>query len=49
MTSAAFDLATIGAGLSFAAALDELAQTLDTSTSAVVSAPPGTGNTTWNL
>lgn len=46
MTSAAFDLATIGAGLSFAAALDELAQTLDTSTSAVVSAPPGTGKTT---
>ncbi|MBP5800666.1 ATP-dependent helicase HrpB [Microbacterium maritypicum] len=46
MTSAAFDLAAIGAGLSFAAALDELAQTLDTSTSAVVSAPPGTGKTT---
>lgn len=46
MTSAAFDLATIGAGLSFAAALDELTQTLDTSTSAVVSAPPGTGKTT---
>lgn len=46
MTSVAFDLATIGAGLSFAAALDELAQTLDTNTSAVVSAPPGTGKTT---
>lgn len=46
MTSAAFDLAAIGAGLSFAAALDELSTTLDTSTSAVVSAPPGTGKTT---
>jgi ATP-dependent helicase HrpB len=46
MTSAAFDLAAIGAGLSFAAAVDELATTLDTSTSAVVSAPPGTGKTT---
>ena len=46
MTSAAFDLAAIGAGLSFAAALDELTRTLDTSTSAVVSAPPGTGKTT---
>jgi ATP-dependent helicase HrpB len=46
MTPAAFDLATIGAGLSFAAAIDELASTLDTSTSAVVSAPPGTGKTT---
>ncbi|WP_136054081.1 ATP-dependent helicase HrpB [Microbacterium sp. K24] len=46
MTSAAFDLATIGAGLSFAAAVAELSTTLDTSTSTVVSAPPGTGKTT---
>lgn len=46
MTSAAFDLAAIGAGLSFAAAVDELSATLDTRTSAVVSAPPGTGKTT---
>ena len=46
MTPADFDLATIGAGLSFAAAVDALSATLDTSTSAVVSAPPGTGKTT---
>jgi ATP-dependent helicase HrpB len=46
MTPAAFDLATIGAGLSFAGAIDELSTTLDRSTSAVVSAPPGTGKTT---
>ncbi|WP_091230185.1 ATP-dependent helicase HrpB [Microbacterium sp. 3J1] len=46
MTSAAFDLAAIGAGLSFAAALDELSTALDASTTAVVSAPPGTGKTT---
>lgn len=46
MTSAAFDLAAIGAGLSFAAALDELSSALDMSTSAVVTAPPGTGKTT---
>lgn len=42
----AFDLATIGAGLSFAAALDELSTALDESGSVVVSAPPGTGKTT---
>ncbi|GAA1236269.1 ATP-dependent helicase HrpB [Microbacterium phyllosphaerae] len=42
----AFDLATIGAGLSFAAALDELSGALDASRSVVVSAPPGTGKTT---
>ncbi|WP_417506928.1 helicase-related protein, partial [Microbacterium sp.] len=46
MTSAAFDLAAIGAGLSFAAALDELSSALDTSGSVVVTAPPGTGKTT---
>ncbi len=46
MTAAAFDLAAIGAGLSFAAAVDDLAAALDTSASVVVSAPPGTGKTT---
>ncbi|SJN36397.1 ATP-dependent helicase HrpB [Microbacterium esteraromaticum] len=46
MTRAAFDLARIGDGLSFADALDELATALDSSTSAIVSAPPGTGKTT---
>ncbi|MBO0982021.1 ATP-dependent helicase HrpB [Microbacterium sp. SD291] len=46
MTPAAFDLAAIGAGLSFAAALDELSAALDASASVVVSAPPGTGKTT---
>ncbi|KAA0959988.1 ATP-dependent helicase HrpB [Microbacterium sp. ANT_H45B] len=42
----AFDLDAIGAGLSFAAALDELSATLDTRAAVVVSAPPGTGKTT---
>ncbi|MFJ4224112.1 ATP-dependent helicase HrpB [Microbacterium sp. NPDC089695] len=46
MTSAAFDLAAIGAGLSFAAALPEIDAALEESTSLVVSAPPGTGKTT---
>ncbi|MFK3676670.1 ATP-dependent helicase HrpB [Microbacterium sp. NPDC090218] len=46
MMPAAFDLAAIGAGLSFAAALDELSAALDASRSAVVTAPPGTGKTT---
>lgn len=46
MTTAAFDLAAIGAGLSFAVTLDELAAALDTSRSVVISAPPGTGKTT---
>lgn len=46
MSPAAFDLATIGDGLSFAAAVDELSAMLDRSRSAVVSAPPGTGKTT---
>ncbi|MGQ7311104.1 ATP-dependent helicase HrpB [Microbacterium arabinogalactanolyticum] len=41
-----FDLATIGAGLSFAAALDGLSSALDASAAVVVSAPPGTGKTT---
>jgi hypothetical protein len=42
----AFDLAAIGAGLSFAGALPALQQALDNSTAVVVSAPPGTGKTT---
>lgn len=46
MTPAAFDLTTIGAGLSFASAVDDLQAALDASTSVVVSAPPGTGKTT---
>ncbi|WP_311259000.1 ATP-dependent helicase HrpB [Microbacterium sp. WCS2018Hpa-9] len=46
MPPAAFDLAAIGAGLSFAAALDELSTALDEGGSVVVSAPPGTGKTT---
>lgn len=46
MTSAAFDLTAIGAGLSFAGALGDLEVVLDDSTSAVVTAPPGTGKTT---
>jgi ATP-dependent helicase HrpB len=46
MTPAAFDLDVIGAGLSFAAALDELSAALDASGSVVVTAPPGTGKTT---
>ena len=46
MIPAAFDLATIGAGLSFAGAVDELSAALDTSGSVVVTAPPGTGKTT---
>ena len=46
VTSRAFDLARIGAGLSFAAALDEVDATLAGSTALVISAPPGTGKTT---
>ena len=46
MTPAAFDLASIGAGLSFAAALDDVAAALDVGHSVVISAPPGTGKTT---
>ncbi|MCT1396065.1 ATP-dependent helicase HrpB [Microbacterium sp. p3-SID338] len=46
MTRAAFDLTAIGAGLSFAGALDDLSTALDTSGSVVVTAPPGTGKTT---
>ncbi len=41
-----FDLARIGDGLAFAAALDDLVAALDRDTAAVVSAPPGTGKTT---
>ncbi|WP_260857381.1 ATP-dependent helicase HrpB [Microbacterium sp. 1.5R] len=44
--TAAFDLAAIGAGLSFAAAVDDLSAALDRSAAVVVSAPPGTGKTT---
>ncbi|WP_341935488.1 ATP-dependent helicase HrpB [Microbacterium sp. LWO14-1.2] len=44
--TAAFDLAAIGAGLSFAAAVDDLSHALDGSQTVVVSAPPGTGKTT---
>ncbi|UNK72612.1 ATP-dependent helicase HrpB [Microbacterium sp. H1-D42] len=44
--TAAFDLARIGDGLSFAAALADVTAALDTSTSVVISAPPGTGKTT---
>ncbi|RUQ06614.1 MULTISPECIES: ATP-dependent helicase HrpB [unclassified Microbacterium] len=46
VTRAAFDLTAIGAGLSFAGALDDLSTALDTSGSVVVTAPPGTGKTT---
>ncbi|WP_194422648.1 ATP-dependent helicase HrpB [Microbacterium abyssi] len=43
--SAPFDIASIGSGLAFAAALDDLGAALESS-SVVVSAPPGTGKTT---
>ncbi|MEV7631815.1 ATP-dependent helicase HrpB [Microbacterium sp. NPDC089318] len=46
MTARPFDLARIGAGLSFTAALDQVADALDSGTAVVVSAPPGTGKTT---
>ncbi|VXB36278.1 ATP-dependent RNA helicase HrpB [Microbacterium sp. 8M] len=46
MTSAAFDLRTIGAGLSFAAAVDEVSAALEHSGAVVITAPPGTGKTT---
>ncbi|QMU97199.1 ATP-dependent helicase HrpB [Microbacterium esteraromaticum] len=46
MTSRAFDLARIGAGLSFAEALPEVGSALDAGTAVVISAPPGTGKTT---
>lgn len=46
VTAAAFDLARIREGLSFAAALDELSSALDAGAAAIVSAPPGTGKTT---
>ncbi|MBV7294381.1 ATP-dependent helicase HrpB [Corynebacterium sp. TAE3-ERU12] len=45
--TAPFDIATIGAGLPFAAAAEQLAHALGTvGASAVVQAPPGTGKTT---
>ncbi len=47
VTSRTFDLARVGAGLSFAAAVDDVERALDASTALVISAPPGTGNTTW--
>ncbi|MBD8011449.1 ATP-dependent helicase HrpB [Microbacterium sp. Re1] len=46
MTSRTFDLARVGAGLSFAAAVDDVERALDASTALVISAPPGTGKTT---
>ena len=46
MTATPFDLRSIGMGLSFAAALDEVAAALDAGTAVVISAPPGTGKTT---
>nr|WP_236571125.1 ATP-dependent helicase HrpB [Microbacterium hydrocarbonoxydans] len=46
MPTTAFDLAAIGEGLSFAAALGDLGSALDAHGSVVVSAPPGTGKTT---
>ncbi|MCE4027195.1 ATP-dependent helicase HrpB [Microbacterium sp. Au-Mic1] len=46
MTATPFDLRSIGMGLSFAAALDEVATALDAGTAVVISAPPGTGKTT---
>ncbi|SFR72636.1 ATP-dependent helicase HrpB [Microbacterium azadirachtae] len=46
VTSAAFDLRAIGAGLSFAAALDDVSAALDRSSALVITAPPGTGKTT---
>ncbi len=46
MTSRPFDLARIGAALSFAAAVGDVEHALDTGTALVISAPPGTGKTT---
>ena len=42
----AFDLTAIGAGLAFAAAVDELSDALTRASQVVISAPPGTGKTT---
>ncbi|WP_414684006.1 ATP-dependent helicase HrpB [Microbacterium sp.] len=44
--SGSFDLARIGDGLAFAAALGDLSAALDRNAAVVVSAPPGTGKTT---
>lgn len=46
MTSAAFDLPAIGAGLSFAAAVDDVSAALDRGGALVITAPPGSGKTT---
>lgn len=46
MTTAPFDLSTIGRGLAFAAASADLNAALDRGTAVVVSSPPGTGKTT---
>ncbi|WP_186324414.1 ATP-dependent helicase HrpB [Microbacterium paludicola] len=46
MQSSPFDLETIGTGLAFAAALGDLDAALADSTTAVISAPPGSGKTT---
>lgn len=46
MTTQPFDLAQLGRGLAFAEALPDLRAALDSSSSVVVSAPPGTGKTT---
>ncbi|MGP6170643.1 ATP-dependent helicase HrpB [Microbacterium sp. A204] len=46
MSSIPFDIAEIGAGLVFAAAVGDLDSALGRSRAAVISAPPGTGKTT---
>ncbi|MGP6176157.1 ATP-dependent helicase HrpB [Microbacterium sp. A196] len=46
MSSIPFDIAAIGAGLVFAAAVGDLDSALGRSRAAVISAPPGTGKTT---
>jgi ATP-dependent helicase HrpB len=46
VTSAPFDPSTIGRGLAFASAVDDLHAALDQSASVIISAPPGTGKTT---
>ncbi|MBN8205180.1 ATP-dependent helicase HrpB [Microbacterium esteraromaticum] len=46
MVNATFDLARIGDGLSFAAALADVEAALARSTAVVITAPPGTGKTT---
>jgi len=46
VSSTRYDIAAIGDGLAFAAAVGDLDAALDESTAVVVSAPPGTGKTT---